>query len=63
MLNPMVLTFNITMLTMEFSEVHDGWTTERICTMASLFLKLMLIIKMVELSGASDHYRTWYSVR
>ena len=59
----MVLIINITMILMESSEVHDGQTTARTCIRASLFLELTIIIRMVERSGASDHYRTWHEVR
>ena len=62
MQNPMVSTLNIIMLTMKITEVNDGRTTGRKFTRASMFLELIIIIKMAEQSGTSDHYRTWYTV-
>ena len=52
MRNTIVFTLNIIMLTMEISEVFDGWTTAITYTRASLLMDLIIVIKMVEQSSA-----------
>ena len=63
MWNSMVLILKIIMLTIEFSEVHNGRTTVSTRTRALTLMELMIIIKMVDWSGASDHYMNWHTNR